>query len=175
VNFLSWAALFCLWTFTTIIGLVAKTASNATSNLDPQEIVIIALAAMFGIFTIALLVSHVHLICLNQTTVESLGFRTLRDRENSVLTLIHPWYHFRARKETQRQWDAEWGRIGREGNIWWLGSARENWEAVMGKNVWWWFLPIGHTPNEGKTYPVNPRFDSGGRWQRRAEWPSELQ
>lgn len=44
-----------------------------------------------------------------------------------------------AKKRTLRQWDAEWGRIGREGNIWWMGSKRQNWEAVMGRNIWWWF------------------------------------
>lgn len=39
----------------------------------------------------------------------------------------------------KRNWDAEWGRPGLEGNIWWLGGRRQNWEAVMGKNIWWWF------------------------------------
>jgi hypothetical protein len=36
-------------------------------------------------------------------------------------------------------WDAEWGKIGTEGNLFWLGSIRNNWEAVMGKQVPWWF------------------------------------
>jgi palmitoyltransferase len=78
--------------------------------------------------------------------------------------------------------------------MWWLGSKRENWEAVMGRNIWWWFreprlqhltlsldrlfmlllVPIGHSLSDGETYPVNPRFDSEGRWRRRAEWPSGL-
>ena len=38
-----------------------------------------------------------------------------------------------------KQWDAEWGRIGKEGHMWWLGSARKNWEATMGDRVWMWF------------------------------------
>ena len=67
----------------------------------------------------------------------------------------------------------------------------------MGRNIWWWFrecrvpasniehrltvyyvahllVPIGHSLSDGKTYPVNPRFDSDGRWRRRAEWPPRL-
>ena len=40
---------------------------------------------------------------------------------------------------TKKEWDAHWGRIGKEGNMWWLGSARKNWEAVMGDSVWMWF------------------------------------
>lgn len=43
-----------------------------------------------------------------------------------------------AKRQTRKQWDIEWGRIGIEGNLWWLGSRRANWVAVMGKNMWWW-------------------------------------
>jgi len=46
---------------------------------------------------------------------------------------------FKGRRALRRQWDAEWGRIGKEGNLWWLGSDLENWESVMGKNAWTWF------------------------------------
>ena len=45
----------------------------------------------------------------------------------------------RARRATVKQWDAEWGRIGKEGHMWWLGSARKNWEVTMGDKVWMWF------------------------------------
>ena len=37
------------------------------------------------------------------------------------------------------KWDEEWGALTREGNIWWLGSRRANWEATMGKSVLEWF------------------------------------
>lgn len=35
-------------------------------------------------------------------------------------------------------------------------------------------VPVGRSGNDGLSYPVNPRFDSNGRWRRRAEWPPEL-
>lgn len=44
----------------------------------------------------------------------------------------------RERKATQQRWDEEWGRIGREGNLWYLGSYRANWEMVMGKSKLGW-------------------------------------
>lgn len=81
-----------------------------------------------------------------------------------------------------------------EGNIWWLGSKRANWEAVMGKSVWWWFceclglamwsnnssilpplVPIGHSEGDGLTFPVNPRFSEDGVWMPKRDWPLELQ
>jgi hypothetical protein len=34
--------------------------------------------------------------------------------------------YLRAKRRTRQAWDAEYGRIGREGNMWWLGSIRAN-------------------------------------------------
>jgi len=174
VNFVFWATIFCIWILATLLVFVVKDGLKSDSNLDPQKIVTIVLAGVFTLFTLAIFMSHVNWISLNQTTVENYVFMSIRDRETTILAEMFPWYRFIAKRRTQQQWDADWGRIGKEGNIWWLGSRRENWEAVMGRNVWWWFLPIGHSVSDGMTYPVNPRFDSEGRWRRRAEWPPEL-
>lgn len=85
-----------------------------------------------------------------------------------------PWQAILLRSEIRRRWDQEWGRLGTEGNLWWLGSKRANWEAVMGKSKWGWFLPIGHSLGDGLSYPRNPRFDPDGRWRRRSQWPDGL-
>ncbi|KAF8550647.1 zf-DHHC-domain-containing protein [Imleria badia] len=175
VNFLQWATVFCFWTFSTLLSLNVKQRASAAPDLDPQQIVVIALAGFFGIFSSLILSSQLHLVLLNQTTVESLSYRSMRDREQALLSQMYKWYHFRAKRRTSKQWDSEWGRIGIEGNLWWLGSTRANWVAVMGKNVWWWFLPIGRHLDDGLNYPMNPRFDSAGRWRKRKEWPSDLQ
>ena len=42
------------------------------------------------------------------------------------------------KRRTKRQWDEEWGDPDTEGNLWWLGSLRANWEDVMGHNPLWW-------------------------------------
>ena len=79
-----------------------------------------------------------------------------------------------------------------EGNLWWQGSIRTHWEAIMGPNVLMWFrelpsclqrdhpdarlvVPVGRSPVDGLSFPLNPRFDSEGRWRPRREWPIELQ
>lgn len=45
----------------------------------------------------------------------------------------------RAQRKTVQAWNAQWGRLGREGNLWWLGSKRANWEMVMGQAKLGWF------------------------------------
>ncbi|GBE86951.1 hypothetical protein SCP_1001950 [Sparassis crispa] len=172
INFLQWAFFFCVWTFSTLLAGVIK--AGAHGSPDPQEIVIVALSGLFTIFTIALLVSQVYLTCRNQTTVESLGVRRMKEREKWVMGKLFAWYEFGAKRRTRREWDEEWGDLDTEGHIWWLGSSRKNWESVMGHHVWEWFLPIGRSSSDGLSYPHNPRFDSEGRWRPRNEWPAEL-
>ncbi|KAH7924201.1 zf-DHHC-domain-containing protein [Leucogyrophana mollusca] len=175
VNFVQWASVFCLWTFSTLLGLNIRAQSRSSApDIDPQHIVILALAALFGLFTLLMTLSQTYSLMLNQTTVESLGFRAMKDREKATLMHMHSWWEIGAKRRTRKRWDNEWGKIGTEGNLWWLGSARANWEAVMGRNVWCWFLPIGRRQGDGLTYPTNPRFDAEGRWRRRREWPSDL-
>jgi len=73
-----------------------------------------------------------------------------------------------------KDWNNDWGRIGKEGNIFWREGARENWRGVMGSEKLGWILPIGKSETDGLHYPLNPRFDSEGRWRPRKEWPKEL-
>ena len=44
----------------------------------------------------------------------------------------------REKRRTRKAWNAEWGRIGREGNLWWLGDVRAHWEQVFGPRTWTW-------------------------------------
>lgn len=130
---------------------------------------------MFGLFTGALVVTHTRLILYNLSTVEHISIMEKNDSESYLLSEAFSWFQFSAKARTKRAWDAEWGNWNTEGNIWWMGSARKNWESVMGTNVWWWFLPIGKSgEGDGLDYPVNARFDEGGRYRRRSEWPEEL-
>jgi len=141
----------------------------ANRKPDPYKISLIVISAVFSLFTFAMLVSQIRLIIINSTTVESMDRAHLRAVEGRVLTLAWPWYQLRQRHELKRRWDAEWGRLEKEGNTWWLGSARANWEARMGSNVWAWLLPIGKVEGVGLSCPINPRLVSG-RWQRRSTW-----
>lgn len=176
VNFVQWASILSFWMFATILGFNIKSQTRSPAPaINPQHIVAVALTALFGLFCCLMFLTQVQLIMLNQTTVESLAFRSMQEREQDNLARMHRWYDFGAKQRTRQRWDKEWGRIGKEGNLWWLGSSRANWECVMGKNVWWWFLPVGRGLEDGLSFPTNPRFDNQGRWRRRRDWPSDLQ
>ena len=47
------------------------------------------------VFNTALLVTHFLLITSNMSTVEDLGARRMRERENRVLSRLHKPWHFR--------------------------------------------------------------------------------
>ncbi|KAF8342352.1 DHHC palmitoyltransferase-domain-containing protein [Cantharellus anzutake] len=165
--FCAWCFLFSFWT---AITLLIPTALHA-NNGDPQEIVMIFVAALFSLFTGSLATNHFTLIRYNSTTVEHLSVTRMRQRERAVLANYFKIWQCREKRYLLRQWDEEWGRLGTEGNLWWLGSAHANWEAVMGKNPWYWIFPIGKSFTDGLDFPRNPRFSEDGRWRRRAEWP----
>ncbi|GLB44476.1 putative DHHC palmitoyltransferase family protein [Lyophyllum shimeji] len=174
VNFVQAASVYTIYVFVTLIVFTVRSARSPQGRVDPQRIVVIALAALLALFTTLLLLTHARLIWLGQTTLENLQARSMKERESRVMTDVLGWCAFREKLRTKRVWDAEWGRIDREGNIWWLGSGKKEWVDVMGKNPLGWCLPIGKSLNDGLTYPVNPRFDEQGIWRRRVEWPQEL-
>ncbi|KAG8898124.1 hypothetical protein FRB99_007651 [Tulasnella sp. 403] len=130
---------------------------------------------LFAIFTGALLGTHIRLLLLNLSTVEEYGIKAMQETESHLLRTMFPWWNWKAMHRTRKTWDKEWGELTTEGNIWWLGSARKNWEQVMGKNPIGWFLPIGDSPADGLEYPINPRFTANGIWRRRKDWDPELQ
>ncbi|KAG8683625.1 palmitoyltransferase pfa5 [Ceratobasidium sp. 394] len=173
MNFVFWSTWFTAWVFATLLSQLIVDSNDGT-NIDGQEIGVIALAGLFTAFTAGLWVSHTRLLCLNATTVEALGWARTREKDKANLELLFGFWQCRKRYEQRERWDKEWGRIEREGNLWWLENARTNWEQVMGHSVWEWFLPIGRSPNDGMHYPVNPRHDSDGRWRPRSQWPEEL-
>jgi hypothetical protein len=66
-----------------------------------------------------------------------LGVSPFYPRCHTLIYLCGDGY-LRAKRRTRQAWDAEYGRIGREGNMWWLGSIRANWEQVFGPKTWTW-------------------------------------
>ena len=44
-----------------------------------------------------------------------------------------------AKRAQRKKWDAEWGRVGREGYLWNTGSRRAHWALVMGRSPSAWF------------------------------------
>ncbi|KAG8742383.1 palmitoyltransferase pfa5 [Ceratobasidium sp. 414] len=170
LNFVFWSMWFTAWIFATLLSQLVIDSNGGIDGIDGQEIGVIALAGLFTAFTAGLAVSHTRLLCLNATTVEALGWARTREKDKANLVLLFGFWECGKRHEQRKRWDEEWGRIEREGNLWWLENARTNWEQVMGHSVWEWFLPIGKSPNDGMHYPVNPRHDSDGRWRPRSQF-----
>ncbi|KJA25008.1 hypothetical protein HYPSUDRAFT_200244 [Hypholoma sublateritium FD-334 SS-4] len=174
INFNQATVVFTSYTFGTLLAYTIKSSDSPLVDIDPQEIVVIALAGFFLLFTFLLVLSHVGLILRGLSTVESLQVRNMKERESMMLAKGFKWWEFGAKKQTIQEWNQEWGTLDREGNIWWLGNTHEEWTSVMGSSWIGWILPVGRSDNDGLSYPFNPRFDSNGRWRRRAEWPPEL-
>jgi len=83
--------------------------------------------------------THTRLILLNMTTVEQMRVQDMKEHESAVLADAYPMCAFTEKRRARARWDEEWGRPAIEGNIWWLGSRRKNWESVMGQSIWSWF------------------------------------
>ncbi|SCZ99567.1 BZ3500_MvSof-1268-A1-R1_Chr3-1g06106 [Microbotryum saponariae] len=184
-NFLQWSTLYTFYVFLTLlIGI----AIPSNPSIDAQQIVILCLSGLFAFFVSSLLIMHTQLILLNLTTIEQMGLERIKSMENRRLTREFGTFGFKGMRKVRREWDREWGRLGKEGNLWWLGSRRDNWRMVMGKGRWGWFLlstliasawtvPIPATPkmDDGLSYVPNPRFSKEGIWMKRDQWPQELQ
>lgn len=89
-----------------------------------------------------MLVTHIRLILLNLTTVEQMKIQDMREHESAMLAERYSMCAFSKKREARARWDEEWGRPVFEGNIWWLGSERKNWESVMGMSIWSWFREL---------------------------------
>jgi len=172
VQFVFWTFLFCAWTFSTLLGFVLLPRNR--DDPDILKIVIIVLSGLFGVFTFTMFGTHVRFILLNITTVEQMKNQDMKEHESAMLAERYSMCAFAKKRQVRARWDEEWGRPAFEGNIWWLGSGQKNWESVMGRSVWLWFLPVGKAEHDGLDYPINPRFDDRGLWRRRTEWPANL-
>lgn len=100
---------------------------------------ILVRSGLFGVFALAMFGTHIRLILLNVTTVEQMKIQDMEDIESAMLAKTHPMCAFAKKRQARARWDEEWGRPMFEGNIWWLGNGRKNWESVMGRSMWSWF------------------------------------
>ncbi|MBW0540119.1 hypothetical protein O181_079834 [Austropuccinia psidii MF-1] len=193
INFLQWSSVYSL--FLLLIIIIVNTRENPNRpTMDGQQIAILSLAGLFTIFTISLLTTHTYLIFRNLSTIEKMNINRIKKKEFHMIRELYSGmilnnekihnpkcYKFMGIWKTRkivRQLDYEWGDFTKEGNIWWLGNNRENWETVMGTNVFGWILPIKSKSDqneEGLKFEMNKRFSQDGERRKRFEWPVELQ
>lgn len=86
--------------------------------------------------------THIRLILLNVTTVEHIKIQDMKETESAMLAETYSMCAFAKKQQARARWDEEWGRPKFEGNLWWLGTGRENWESVMGRSIWSWFREL---------------------------------
>ncbi|KAH7333750.1 DHHC palmitoyltransferase-domain-containing protein [Rhizoctonia solani] len=129
LNFTFWPTWFTAWVFGTLVADLIVESRVISFQLDGQEIAVIALSGPFTMFTASLIAGHTRLLILNATTVESLGFSRVHEKDKANFEIASAF--------------GKWGRIEREGNLWWLENGRTNWEQVMGHKVWEWFYSSG--------------------------------
>jgi palmitoyltransferase len=166
MNFCFATSVVTAFVFSTVLAFAIKsTQSFESDGLQPQLIILTALAAIFWLFTFSLFVANANLIMHGQTTVESMHIRGIKEREDRVLARGFGWWEFRqaifyifsvcflfltvvapsAKKKRRKFFDREWGALNTEGNIWWRGNAYDEWVDVMGKNWLGWiceFSPL---------------------------------
>jgi palmitoyltransferase len=93
LNFSFATSIFTAYIVASDLFFVIK--ASASSNLDPHLIVMLALAALFFLFTISLSVCHVRLITHGQTTVESMQIKDKQEQEEQILARGFGWWECR--------------------------------------------------------------------------------
>jgi palmitoyltransferase len=124
----------------TLVTAIPRSSYQHKTHVDPQQIVLLVITFIFAIFTWGLHLAHVRYILLNLTTVEENIIRSsVLDRESTVLAEAYGPLSIFKHHQVRKLWTQEWGSPYREGNPWWLGSMRANWEMVCGENKLAWF------------------------------------
>nr|XP_018265236.1 uncharacterized protein I303_01596 [Kwoniella dejecticola CBS 10117]OBR87394.1 hypothetical protein I303_01596 [Kwoniella dejecticola CBS 10117] len=170
IIFTFWGAIFCIYTFVFLV-----VSSTKSSNTDGQVVAMIVLSALFGLFTLSMYLSHIHLIVTGRTTVESFASRDQHDAESRVLQQEYGYFfHNSERRKVQKKWKEEWGNTPVDAR-WIFGTKMEMWEQEMGKSRLGWILPIGRPLGDGIHYESNRRFGPNGEWLKKKDWPKDLQ
>jgi hypothetical protein len=130
ITFCFWASLFCLYMLATLIAYL-------TIQIDGQMIAIIALSALFGIFTTSMFGSHVYLIMTGKTTVESFAAQDQGQHESRYLQSHLGWMGSREASKAKKMWRREWGGSSID-ERWRVGGAFVLWKQEMGAHWYEW-------------------------------------
>ncbi|KAI8379534.1 DHHC palmitoyltransferase-domain-containing protein [Radiomyces spectabilis] len=138
--FVLYTAIYALWVLATTIPVAVRAMTVENVELNVHWIVLVVLAAVFGLMLTGFAVMHGYYVYYNRTTIESLATRPQIVRIDfdasgsnfEVISLVP------------------------EERIYDLGP-RANWQAVMGKQVYGWFIPLYGGIGDGCIYPYSPR------------------
>lgn len=101
-------------------------------------------AGFFAIFTVTMFPSHVNLILVARTTVESYAGRDQTEMESSVL---HKEFGFiwndHNKRRVKRRWKEEYGGVNVD-DRWMVGTYYKRWTTEMGNSPLAWFCKSCH-------------------------------
>ncbi|WVQ91896.1 hypothetical protein IAS59_005701 [Cryptococcus gattii] len=145
-----------------------------SNSMDGQMIALIVVAAIFGLFAVTMLLTHVQLILSGRTTVESFAARDQREREDALLQTEYGYFwHNMEKRKVRKKWKEEWGGSPVDGR-WRYGTRMDRWKEEMGISPLGWILPIGNPQGDGLYFKSNPKFGPHGEWLKKRDWPTEL-
>ncbi|KAG1110700.1 hypothetical protein G6F42_015251 [Rhizopus arrhizus] len=136
--FVLYTGCYGLWVFVSSLPLVVTGIRDMNADLDPQWIVIIIIAFIFGLTVCGFAGVHAYYIIRNETTIEHLA-----DRPNEI----------RVDFDMSGQ-NFEVVSVPVDDNLW-ERKKMENWVSVMGRNPWGWFLPIQRGLGDGTVFQYN--------------------
>ncbi|KAI8393878.1 DHHC palmitoyltransferase-domain-containing protein [Radiomyces spectabilis] len=137
--FVTYTALYGIWGLCTSVYMLVDALQYKHAPLDPQWIVLLVLAFIFGLTLCGFVGTHAYYIFKNLTTIEHIATRPLEVRvdfstngDDFEIVTVSP---------NEPLWDCGW---------------KNNWRSVMGNQVVHWFLPIYGGLGNGYVNPYNP-------------------
>jgi hypothetical protein len=162
----------------------ANYRQHCSVRWDPQSKLTNS-AALFGLFTFSMFITHLTLIRNNTSTVESFAVKDQAERERYVLQREFGFCGgFAKKRAVRRRWDQEWGGLSVDGR-WRTGNDMRE---VMGDKWWMWIrtsalrfssrvdghkVPIGRPKGDGIHFVQDGRFGPNGEWLPKAQWPAQ--
>lgn len=99
-------------------------------------------AAIFGLFAVTMLLTHVQLILSGRTTVESFAARDQREREDALLQTEYGYFwHNMEKRKVRKKWKEEWGGSPVDGR-WRYGTRMDRWKEEMGISPLGWIREL---------------------------------
>nr|XP_031860752.1 uncharacterized protein CI109_003796 [Kwoniella shandongensis]KAA5527824.1 hypothetical protein CI109_003796 [Kwoniella shandongensis] len=165
INFNLWAMIYYFYMMIILIIVATR-----TPDIDGQIIALIAVSALFGLFTALMLSTHINLIITGKTTVESFKARDQQEQEDRVLQQEYGYlWHNQEKRKVRKRWKEEYGGTAVDAR-WRHGSSRDMWEQEMGTSPWGWIFPVGRPLGDGVHFKSNPHFGPHGEWLMKKDW-----
>ena len=156
-QFVGWGALYCIFNLVVMAFFIAE-YNKSTGRLNVHWVITVALAALFGLFTVGMFGSSMQFALINTTTIENLSRKTVtyqiaihmpypQERPPPFPTITYSTNQLppggQAPPAALKTFAILHSRPG--DNPWDLGAFR-NFKEVMGEKWYDWILPIKHSP-----------------------------